>query len=362
MFHRIAPYPVGEITLYEEIGVAPDASPDEIRTAFRALVRLFHPDRQTDPQLRDIAEKQMRKLNRVYAVLSDPERRRRYDEVPEREYGPRVVVGPVLTPGSKQFVGRAVSFGAILFGVGLTIWFLPDSLPAPQGFAHDETAFRSYVTPSPSAGVVDQDSLLASLQSDLTAVTRERSAAIRELNQLRGTAPEARFDGSMQRDEPVVEAGLSVVTITPLPTRAQLPKPADSQVSTIEKAAGGNLAGFWFYAKPPEAQDSRDEAVYLPDRVEATIQEQNGRIYGRYHERFPIAGGILPDVTFAFKGTLGSGPQYTFPWTGPAGEKGELALKVISVNSLRIDWHASEQGSRSRVEAGTAILTRRPIE
>src|SRR5579863_8861305 len=119
-----------EITFYEEIGVAPGASPEEIRNAFRALVRLFHPDRQTDPQLRDIAEKQMRKLNRVYAVLSDPERRRRYDEVPEREYGPRVVVGPVLTLGSRQFVGRAVSFGAILFGVGLTIWFLPDSLPA----------------------------------------------------------------------------------------------------------------------------------------------------------------------------------------------------------------------------------------
>ena len=58
-----------EITYYEELGVASDASSEEIRDAFRALVRLLHPDQQTDEQLKDIAENQMRKLNRIYAVL-----------------------------------------------------------------------------------------------------------------------------------------------------------------------------------------------------------------------------------------------------------------------------------------------------
>ena len=69
-----------EITFYEELGVAPNASPEEIRDAFRLFVRLLHPDQQTDPQLKEIAEKEMRKLNRIHAVLSDPERRRRYDQ------------------------------------------------------------------------------------------------------------------------------------------------------------------------------------------------------------------------------------------------------------------------------------------
>jgi len=49
----------GEITYYEELGVESAAPPDAIRDAFRALVRLLHPDQQTDPQLREMAERQM---------------------------------------------------------------------------------------------------------------------------------------------------------------------------------------------------------------------------------------------------------------------------------------------------------------
>src|ERR1700689_4525759 len=70
----------GEITYYEELGVESNASADEIRDAFRALARLLHPDQQTDPQLREMAERQMRKLNRIHAVLSDSGRRSAYDE------------------------------------------------------------------------------------------------------------------------------------------------------------------------------------------------------------------------------------------------------------------------------------------
>src|SRR5579863_9104352 len=77
----IASHDDSEITYYDELGVAPTASPEQIRDAFRLFVRLLHPDQQTDPQLKEIAEKQMRKLNRIYDVLSDPEGRRRYDEI-----------------------------------------------------------------------------------------------------------------------------------------------------------------------------------------------------------------------------------------------------------------------------------------
>jgi DnaJ-class molecular chaperone len=60
-----------EITFYDELGVHRTATAEEIRDSFRALVRILHPDHQTDPQLKEMAERQMRKLNRVYAVLSD---------------------------------------------------------------------------------------------------------------------------------------------------------------------------------------------------------------------------------------------------------------------------------------------------
>ena len=78
----------GEIDYYEELGVERNASQEDIRESFRALVRLLHPDQQRDEQLRSIAETQLRKVNRIYAVLSDPERRRRYDESLDENFLP----------------------------------------------------------------------------------------------------------------------------------------------------------------------------------------------------------------------------------------------------------------------------------
>jgi len=182
----------------------------------------------------------------------------------------------------------------------------------------------------------NQGSLIATLQSDLRAVTLERSVAIRELGRLRGTAPEPQSTGSVQ-PQAVAEGGL----------------PA-------ENSSTRSLAGVWYYAKSPQTQDSDVQTLDQPENIEATISEQDGKIYGKYRARFPIADqSISPDVNFAFAGPLGAGPQFTFPWTSAAGAKGELALKVISSNSLRIDWHATEAGPQRGPDAGTAILTRR---
>lgn len=68
------------MTFYEELGVPPDAPLETIRDAYRNVARLLHPDLQTDPVLKESAEAQMKRINHLYGILSDPVRRRRYDQ------------------------------------------------------------------------------------------------------------------------------------------------------------------------------------------------------------------------------------------------------------------------------------------
>src|SRR4051794_34075647 len=123
-----------EITFYEELGVEPSATPEELRDAFRSLVRLLHPDQQVDPQLKEIAEKQMRKLNRIYAVLSDPVNRRKYDEVFE-DFSTPVVVNPSW-PVQRQVAGRIAWAGAILVSAASLVWLAAAFTPEPVNHPH----------------------------------------------------------------------------------------------------------------------------------------------------------------------------------------------------------------------------------
>lgn len=60
---------------YALLGISQNATPEQIRLAFRQMARTYHPDINTAPD----AEARFREINEAYEILADPEKRKAYD-------------------------------------------------------------------------------------------------------------------------------------------------------------------------------------------------------------------------------------------------------------------------------------------
>jgi len=90
-------------TLYDTLGVAKNASPDEIKKAYRKLAREFHPDKNAGDKE---AEERFKEVQTAYDALSDPEKRKQYDRFGSQNGR--------AAPGG----GGAYDFGGANFDIG----------------------------------------------------------------------------------------------------------------------------------------------------------------------------------------------------------------------------------------------------
>ncbi|MCX7275080.1 MAG: DnaJ domain-containing protein [Burkholderiales bacterium] len=68
--------PVSTTDPYDILGVASQASDEDIKRAFRRKASAFHPDRNPDPD----ASQRFREAQQAYELLIDPERRQAHDQ------------------------------------------------------------------------------------------------------------------------------------------------------------------------------------------------------------------------------------------------------------------------------------------
>lgn len=88
---------------YATLGVAREATDAEIKQAFRKLARQYHPDVAKDKKT---AEEKFKEINEANEVLSDPVKRRKYDEL-----GSRWQEGASVPPRSEWAAGDAAAGG-----------------------------------------------------------------------------------------------------------------------------------------------------------------------------------------------------------------------------------------------------------
>jgi hypothetical protein len=287
------PY-IQSVDLYEELGLRKSASVTEVRRAYKKLALLLHPDRQPDPELRRLAELQMRRLNETVASLVNSTER-----MPAAEGGlssrppvivvsPRQPVGPVWRrasgPQSFAFFFAGAAFASIF-------WYATiDRTPAMPMVA----------APAPVMG---------SESSELPQRIQELERQVAELRK----APQAA----------VPHAGTGLRR---------------------------GFAGTWSYELKPLPGDSAD----FLRRVDLQITEEGSTVRGEYSS---TKGTPESSVAFHFEGNS-AGESARIPWTGAHGANGEIELRLLRANVLEVRWWAYGTGADTGETSSTAILRR----
>jgi len=105
---------------YKILGVSKDASPEDIKKAFRKLAIKYHPDKNKGDKK---AEEKFKDINEAYAVLSDPEKKKQYDTFGSSEFHKHFSQEDIFRDFDLSSIFRDLGMGGdgftrIVFGTG----------------------------------------------------------------------------------------------------------------------------------------------------------------------------------------------------------------------------------------------------
>lgn len=358
------------MTYYDELGVGPEATADEIRDAYKRLAKLLHPDIQQDERVRHVAACQMQRLNHVYETLIHAERRRQYDVglgfdpaslLPVVFVAPPPPLPPVPKPA--LLVRRYGSWAAGALSVLLLIWVIwASSAPTVSG-ASESALDAAQKGTVPSRNTHRDNEYEQRLQTELRRLRQERevleaerNAALRKLSE----QPRAASDtpASISEVPPIPEptmpsasTGPSAASSVPL---ASLP----AEAPRLQGQLHPTLVGTWYFAGSQHPAAGA-KAMYAAEYIEAVVEGDNALLQGRYRARYRITDrAISPEVQFTFEGRGGT-EGGSFLWRGADGSQGEMRLKLLTPNTVELAWVASSLGSSLGLGSGKAVLVRR---
>ena len=325
---------------YEELGVDRSASPEEIRLAYKRLVRLLHPDHCSDEQVRPLADLQMKRLNGVLRVLTNPDERAIYDRGVDTGLAPRGLPPPPprLAP---QWYWPVAGTAALLVLVSL----LAHTPPPPPIAAQEQPLGVS------TAAASKKPVSLARTHAS------ERKTFMVEEPYREPEPVEVSLPGARPKDTPVPAPDTEASTTGKSPSHpVEISPPAVPVSEFAHPPPRPQFTGEWLYVSSPHSTPS---GLYPPEYIELHLTEESGILYGRYRARYHIPDqAISPTVSFQFEGQAGP-DRASFPWYGAGGAKGEVRLRLLTPEALEVTWVAVQLGEQLGLISGTATLVRK---
>ncbi len=328
------------LTYYDMLGVKADASEQDIKAAYRKLVKQYHPDRsgggaarseEDFPTFHDVTE--------AYQVLKDPEKRAAYDRQLRRSVAVHEPEAGTRRSGRTGIFVAGVSLGvaiaALVFADPRTMLsegFLAKTIErAPGAGGEPETASRAEPLKDASqAGAADHSASPASPAAppQQTAAEGDRVASYGKGSQPAGDSRSetvsvaAKSDdarpatasaepSSPEASQPALESSTPVTGALPERTPAEETKLAEATVSSDEKSdinAAEELAMKDRASPAEEPRAPRDQVAALPTGI---------ALEARRAEAWATAS--KSGLPYAFQAYLKSYPQG--PWSDEARER-----------------------------------------
>lgn len=310
---------------YEELGVSPLATEQEIRISYKRLCKLVHPDQYQNPEMRAMAEAQMRRINQMVAILTDPDRRLLYDEALRRAW----IGGQRRSNGIRFWLRRRagwlVTIGALLllFIVGVALLDFEGPLPRSE-----EAVEVPGQPPGGAAG---------------------------------GKQAESDFQASREYPVPESQGGRDRQAVTAGPWRARVLSPQPSALTSRPSLlssimpAYATVAGRWGFS--PGFQTGAPEGLeFVADHAELSIAIEGNLLRGVYRSRYKVLyHPPHPIVSFTFEGPKNSN---TFEWESESGATGEISMRLQNAETMRIAWRVLQMSPGFPLGSGQALLYR----